>query len=296
MKKQISGLGSALITPFNEKGNVDFVAFRNVIFHQHNAADFFVVLGTTAETATLTENEKQKIIEYVPENAATMPLVLGIGGNNTNVVVAQVQNLTSQYSSAYSAILTVCPFYNRPSQEGLFRHFVAVAEASKLPVILYNVPARTGVNLMPETVMRIYEAVPEQIYGIKEAGGNIKQLTELTELAKGKFKVFSGDDNLAFEAAKAGADGLISVASNAFPTDFHKIVHLDEDAEDLQAKYAEMIKLLFAEGSPSGIKTLLARMGMIKNCLRLPLVPNSAEIQNKIFAQLDALSGQLSLF
>ena len=296
MKKSITGLGSALITPFNEKGKVDIVALRNVVASQANFVDFFVVLGTTAETATLSENDKRKIMDYLPENAMCKPLVLGIGGNNTVAVAGEVASLSNQYKLSYSAILTVCPFYNRPSQEGLFRHFVEVASRSALPIILYNVPARTGVNLLPETVMRIYNEVPEQIYGIKEAGGNIAQLKQLISLANGKFKVFSGDDNLAYEAAKAGADGLISVASNAFPADFYKIVHLEQDAEQLMRRYSKMVSLLFKEGSPAGIKTLLTRQGLIKNYLRLPLVPNSPEVQNEIFGELDALNGQLSLF
>ena len=185
----------------------------------------------------------------------------------------------------FTAILSVCPYYNKPNQEGLYQHFCAVAEASPLPVILYNVPGRTGVNLLPETVMRIWGAHPDKILGIKEASGNLDQIKDLIS-RKSKVEsqkplmVISGDDGIACEVMKAGGAGLISVASNAFPEDFWHIVH-DQDAV-LQARYAEMIKLLFAEGNPVGIKAVLAQKGLIQNYLRLPLVPASKELQANI--------------
>ena len=196
----------------------------------------------------------------------------------------------------YAAILSVCPYYNKPNQEGLYQHFCAVAEASPIPVILYNVPGRTGVNLLPETVMRIYNAHPDKILGIKEASGNIEQIKHLIQLSntpslEGRdgegfppLLVISGDDGIACELMEAGAAGLISVASNAIPEDFYHIVH-DKDAA-LQAKYAEMIKLLFAEGNPVGIKAVLAQKDIITNSLRLPLVPASQELQEKILREL----------
>ena len=191
--------------------------------------------------------------------------------------------------SGFAAILSVCPYYNKPNQEGLYQHFCKVAEASPIPVILYNVPGRTGVNLLPETVMRIYEAHPDKIVGIKEASGNIAQIKDLIALAKAQFTihnsqfpflVISGDDGIACEIMEAGGAGLISVASNAFAEDFWHIVHDKNRA--LQAKYEEMVRLLFAEGNPVGIKAVLAQKGIIQNYLRLPLVPASEELKERI--------------
>ena len=220
-----------------------------------------------------------------------LPLVLGVGGNNTAAVCAELNALQSELKENYAAILSVCPYYNKPSQEGLFRHFSAIAEASPVPVILYNVPGRTGVNLLPETVMRIYEAHPDKIAAIKEASGNISQIKELIALFHSKpdiqdddFLVISGDDAIACELMEAGAAGLISVASNAFPEAFRRIVHEKDAAQ--QAQYGEMIRLLFAEGNPAGIKTVLAQKGIIENVLRLPLVSNSTAVQEAIRSQL----------
>ena len=184
----------------------------------------------------------------------------------------------------YAAILSVCPYYNKPSQEGLYQHFCKVAEASPIPVILYNVPGRTGVNLLPETVMRIYEAQPEKIAGIKEASGNVEQIKHLIDLAKDKLLVISGDDGIACKIMEAGGAGLISVASNAFPQDFWDIVHKKDQAK--QAKYDQMVKLLFKEGNPVGIKAVLAQKGIIQNYLRLPLVPASKGLQEEIKKEL----------
>jgi 4-hydroxy-tetrahydrodipicolinate synthase len=206
-----------------------------------------------------------------------IPLVLGVGGNNTAAVCETLRTIGL---TGFEAILSVCPYYNKPNQEGLFQHFCAVAEASPAPVILYNVPGRTGVNLLPETVMRIWEAHPDKIAGIKEASGNLEQIKHLINLAKGKLLVISGDDGIACEVMAAGGAGLISVASNAYPEDFWHIVH-DQDAA-LQARYAETIKLLFAEGNPVGIKAVLANKGLISNHLRLPLVPASKELQKQL--------------
>jgi 4-hydroxy-tetrahydrodipicolinate synthase len=193
--------------------------------------------------------------------------------------------------SGFAAILSVCPYYNKPNQEGLYQHFCQVAQASPIPVILYNVPGRTGVNLLPETVMRIYNAHPDKIIGIKEASGNIEQIKHLIDLKLSivhcQLSIISGDDGIACEVMEAGGAGLISVASNAFPEDFWHIVH-DKDAQ-LQAQYAQMVKLLFAEGNPVGIKAVLAQKGIIQNYLRLPLVPASQELQEKIIQELGVI-------
>ncbi len=303
----IKGLGTALITPFQADGSVDYEALARLLDTQLTGyVDYIVVLGTTGEAATLTTDEKKEVRQFIVNYVHThpvpslegrpggvLPLVLGVGGNCTAAVC---EALRTTDLSGFCAILSVCPYYNKPSQEGLYQHFCAVAEASPIPVILYNVPGRTGVNLLPETVMRIYNAHPDKIIGIKEASGNVEQIKHLIQLSntpslEGRdgegfppLLVISGDDGIACELMEAGAAGLISVASNAFPEDFWHIVH-DKDAA-LQAKYAEMIKLLFAEGNPVGIKAVLAQKGLITNSLRLPLVPASPSLQEKILRLL----------
>ena len=285
----IKGLGTALITPFDASGKVDYKALARLLDTQLTGfVDYIVVLGTTGEAATLTADEKREVRRFIVNYVnGRLPLVLGIGGNCTAAVCAELSANLGEIQDNYAAILSVCPYYNKPNQEGLYQHFCAVAEASPIPVILYNVPGRTGVNLLPETVMRIYEAHPNKIAGIKEASGNIAQIKNLIKLSAVSHQpsdfpllVISGDDGIACEVMEAGGAGLISVASNAFPKDFWHIVH-DKDAA-LQAQYAEMIKLLFAEGNPVGIKAVLAQKGIIQNYLRLPLVPASEELQQKI--------------
>ncbi len=235
---------------------------------------------------------RQFIVNYVKQSPITnhqspIPLVLGVGGNNTMQVLSELEGMQNELILDFTAILSVCPYYNKPNQEGLYQHFCAIAEASPIPVILYNVPGRTGVNLLPETVMRIWEAHPDKIAGIKEASGNLEQIKRLIALSQESrvksqepLLVISGDDGIACEVMEAGGAGLISVASNAFPEDFWHIVH-DKDRA-LQAKYAEMVRLLFAEGNPVGIKAVLAQKGIIQNYLRLPLVPASKELGNQI--------------
>ena len=301
---EMKGLGTALITPFDAEGKVDYKALARLLDTQLTGfVDYIVVLGTTGEAATMTADEKREvrgfIVDYVRQCTkhkaqSTMPLVLGVGGNNTAAVCAELEAMREELVRDYAAILSVCPYYNKPNQEGLYQHFCKVAEASPIPVILYNVPGRTGVNLLPETVMRIYNAHSEKVCGIKEASGNVEQIKHLIDESR-KTKgnrplstlspqdgllVISGDDGIACEIMEAGGAGLISVASNAFAEDFWHIVH-DKDAA-LQAKYAEMVRLLFAEGNPVGIKAVLAQKGIIGNYLRLPLVPASKELQAEI--------------
>ena len=287
----IKGLGTALITPFDANGKVDYEALARLLDTQLTGfVDYLVVLGTTGEAATMTENERAEVRTFIRQYVnGRIPLVLGVGGNCTAVVCETLRTIDL---TGFEAILSVCPYYNKPNQEGLYQHFCKVAEASPIPVILYNVPGRTGVNLLPETVMRIYEAHPDKIIGIKEASGNIEQIKHLIQLSntpslEGRdgegfppLLVISGDDGIACEVMEAGGAGLISVASNAFPEDFWHIVH-DKDAA-LQAKYDEMVKLLFAEGNPVGIKAVLAQKGIIQNILRLPLVPASEGLQQAI--------------
>ena len=275
----IKGLGTALITPFDANGNVDYKALVRVLDTQLTGfVDFLVVLGTTGEAATMTEAEKREVRTFIRDYVkGRLPLVLGVGGNNTAAVCETLRTIDL---TGFEAILSVCPYYNKPNQEGLYQHFCAVAKASPVPVILYNVPGRTGVNLLPETVLRIWEAHPDKIAGIKEASGNLEQIKKLIALAQDKLLVISGDDGIAVDVMAAGGAGLISVASNAYPEDFWHIVH-DQDAA-LQARYAETIRLLFAEGNPVGIKAVLANKGLISNNLRLPLVPVRPELQQQL--------------
>ena len=283
----LKGLGTALITPFKADGSVDYDALAQLLDTQLTGfVDYIVVLGTTGEAATMRAEEKKEVRRFIVNYVkGKLPLVLGVGGNNTALVLSELEAMRDELILDFAAILSVCPYYNKPNQEGLYQHFCAIAEASPIPVILYNVPGRTGVNLLPETVMRIYNAHPDKILGIKEASGNleqIKHLIHLSTLSDSGLLVISGDDGIACEVMEAGGAGLISVASNAFAEDFRHIVH-DQDAA-LQAKYAEMVKLLFAEGNPVGIKAVLAQKGIIGNYLRLPLVPASKELQAKIAA------------
>ena len=275
----MKGLGTALITPFTKEGEVDYAALSKLIEHQiAGGADYLVLLGTTSEVPTLTHVEQDAIIDFaVKQVEGRVPMILGIGGNSTHAVIGRINELKEILVAHFAGILSVTPYYNRPQQEGLYLHFSAVADASPVPVILYNVPKRTGVNLLPETTRRIYDAHPEKIMGIKEACNSVEQFTETVEIAKGDFAVISGDDDLAYEMMKAGGDGLISVASNAWPKEMKQIVQ-EKDAM-MQSKMGHRIHLLFVEGNPSGIKTVLSEMGMIENVLRLPMVPCTANTQ-----------------
>ena len=275
----MKGLGTALVTPFLENGEVDYSALGTLIEHQiAGGTDYLVILGTTSEVPTLTHAEQDEIIAHVVKQVAgRLPLVLGIGGNSTAAVVERITELKDTLAAHFAAILSVTPYYNRPQQEGLYLHFSEVAKASPVPVILYNVPKRTGVNLLPETTRRIYDAHPEKIMGIKEACGSVEQFCETVQLSQGDFAVISGDDDLAYEMVKAGGAGLISVASNAWPKEMKQIVS-EKDAM-MQSKMGHRIHLLFVEGNPSGIKTVLTEMGMIKNVLRLPMVPCTENTQ-----------------
>ena len=275
----MKGLGTALVTPFTENGKIDFQALGQLIEHQvAGGTDYLVVLGTTSEVPTLSHKEQEEIVSFVIKQVAgRMPLVLGIGGNSTAAVVEKIEGWKEILAEHFAAILSVTPYYNRPQQEGLYLHFCEIAKASPVPMILYNVPKRTGVNMLPETTRRIYDAYPEKIMGIKEACGNIEQFAQTVAIANGDFAVISGDDDLACEMVKIGGAGLISVASNAWPKEMKQIVQ-EKDAI-MQAKMGHRIHLLFVEGNPSGIKTVLSEMGMIENVLRLPMVPCTENTQ-----------------
>lgn len=284
------GTGVALITPFKEDLSVDTEALTDLVKDQiANGIEYLVVLGTTAESATLNHKEKELIKATVKEaNSGKLPLVLGIGGNDTAGVVEEIK---SADLDGFDAILSVSPYYNKPTQEGIYRHFKAVSEASPLPIILYNVPGRTSSNVLPETVNRIARDC-EKVIGVKEAAGDIVQAMKLISMVPDDFKVISGDDMITLPMTLAGGKGVISVIGQGLPKEFSNMVRAGlegrvKEAYDLHYKIAPSIDLIFAEGNPAGIKALLAKKGMIKNHLRLPLVEASDSLTNKINSFVD---------
>ena len=289
MSKQIiQGLGTALVTPFTETGKVDETALHRLLDRQLAAkVDFLVVLGTTGEAATMTAREQAFVRKTIVEHIADrVPLVLGVGGNCTKEVVERLGLLSTELKRDYAAILSVCPYYNKPQQEGLYRHFAAIAEASAVPVILYNVPGRTGVNMLPETVFRLAASYPHKIIGVKEASGKQEQIETIIRGTRGsEFVVLSGDDGLAAPLMLNGAQGLISVLSNALPEDTMRLVH--QPTLEQQAALDELIKALFAEGNPTGIKGLLSIQGVMSDHVRLPLVAASAGLKSDLRKLLD---------
>lgn len=289
MSKQIiQGLGTALVTPFTETGKVDETALHRLLDRQLAAkVDFLVVLGTTGEAGTMTPREQAFVRKTIVEHVAgRVPLVLGVGGNCTQEVVERLGVLSTELKRDYAAILSVCPYYNKPQQEGLYRHFAAIAEASAVPVILYNVPGRTGVNMQPETVFRLAASYPHKIIGVKEASGKQEQIEAIIRGTRGsEFVVLSGDDGLAAPLMLNGAQGLISVLSNALPEDTMRLVH--QPTLEQQAALDELIKALFAEGNPTGIKGLLSIQGVTSDHVRLPLVAASAGLKSDLRKLLD---------
>ena len=288
----LRGLGIALITPFTQDGEVDYKALARLVEYQiQNGADFLCILATTGETPCLSREEKEKIKNLVVEiNKGRLPILMGCGGNNTKAVIEEVQ---STDWSGISAILSVCPYYNKPSQEGLYQHFKAIANASPLPIVLYNVPGRTGVNLKPETTVRLASDV-DNIVAIKEASGNLEQVDEIIKNKPDGFDVISGDDALTFSMVASGAAGVISVIGNALPKEFSRMIRLEfkgeyEAARNIHHKFTELYKLLFVDGNPAGVKALLHEMGFIENVLRLPLVPTRITTVQKMSEILKTL-------
>ena len=270
------GLGIALITPFMEDGSVDYKSLiRLVEFQLDNGADFFCILATTGETPTLTQEEKQKIKDLIVDLVGgRVPILMGCGGNNTAAVINELQ--TADFRGI-DGILSVCPYYNKPSQEGLYQHFKAIAGATKLPVVLYNVPGRTGVNLQAATTVRLAQDC-ENIVAIKEASGNLEQVDEIIKNKPADFDVISGDDALTVPMVSCGAVGVISVIGNALPKEFSKMIRLQmkgeyDGARKIHHRFTDLFSLLFVDGNPAGVKAMLSEMGFIENVLRLPLVP-----------------------
>lgn len=279
------GLGVALITPFTQEREVDYAALKRLIEYQiNNGADFLCILATTGETPCLTIDEKNKITELVKQTVnGRIPILKYCGGNNTVAVVDEIKN--SDWSGI-NGILSICPYYNKPSQEGLFQHFKAISEASPLPIVLYNVPGRTGVNLKAETTVRLANHC-SNIVGIKEASGSLEQMDEIIKNKPAQFDVISGDDSLAFSMIASGAAGVISVIGNALPKEFSRMIRLEfngeyEPARRIHHMFTELYSLLFVEGNPAGVKALLSDMGYIENVLRLPLVPTTIKTKQKM--------------
>ncbi|MDR1679882.1 MAG: 4-hydroxy-tetrahydrodipicolinate synthase [Prevotellaceae bacterium] len=289
---KLTGMGVALITPFKSDDTVDFDALGNLIDYQlKNGTDYLVVLGTTAETPTLSDEEKNEILRFVVKRVqGRVPLVLGAGGNDTKAVVEQIKNIDPR---TVDALLCVTPYYNKPSQEGLYQHYRAIAQVSKLPIVLYNVPGRTGVNMTAETTLRL-ACEFSNIVGIKEASGNMSQMDEIITNKPDGFVVISGDDGVTYPLITLGAVGVISVIGNAFPREFSRMVRLAlegdyKSARNIHTQFNRLFDLLFVDGNPAGVKSMLSMMGFIENKLRLPLVPTSFTTFEKIKNVLDKL-------
>ena len=279
------GLGIALITPFRQDGSVDYDALLRLVEYQlSNGADFFCILATTGETPCLTAEEKKNIKELVVRTVNhRVPILMGCGGYNTAAVVEELK--TGDFSGI-DGILSVCPYYNKPSQEGLYQHFKTIAAATSLPVVLSNVPGRTGVNLQAATTVRLAKDC-KNIVAIKEASGNLEQIDEIIKNKPSSFDVISGDDALTFPMISCGAIGVISVIGNALPKEFSKMIRLEfrgeyEGARKIHHKFIDLFSLLFIDGNPAGVKAMLHEMGMIENVLRLPLVPTRISTLQKM--------------
>lgn len=286
MKKyDFSGVGVAIVTPFDENEAVDFAALAQIVERIiAGGADYIVALGTTSESPTLTADERRAVAKFIKERTACrVPLMIGIGGNCTREVVA---TLKSGIADGYDAVLSVCPYYNKPNQEGLYRHFKALAEASPLPIVLYNIQGRTGVNMLPETVARLANEC-DNIIGIKEASGNIDQMVRVHELAPEGFALICGDDGLTVDAMRRGGVGVISVLAQLYPAEVAAVVHAAADgrfdeADALLAPLGEITSELFEEGNPVGIKTALSIKDVCRPVMRLPLVKGSAVLAEKM--------------
>lgn len=289
IQDKIKGVGVALITPFNNF-EVDYEALARMVDHViEGGVDYIVALGSTAETATLSLKERQEVLDFIVERTAErVPIVAGMGSNNTADLVAQLRSFDL---SKCVAILSVVPYYNKPSQEGIYRHYMAVAEASPVPVIVYNVPGRTGVNMTAETTLRLAHAT-EKIVAVKEASGDIEQMQRIIDGKPENFLVISGDDGITVELVKRGGVGVISVAANAFPESFCHCIHKAMEGDILSAEkqmeeqFTEPLKLIFREGNPTSVKVMTAAMGLTRNEVRLPLVEGSEELSRDIKAAI----------
>ena len=284
----LKGLGVALVTPFNEDLSVDFDSLTKLVeFNIKNGTNYLVVLGTTAEVATLTNDEKKAVIQHIIKvNNKRLPLVLGIGGNDTMEVKRQIEETDL---SDFEAVLSVSPYYNRPNQEGLYQHYKMLAGTGK-QIIIYNVPSRTGQNVEASTTLRLAKDFPN-LFLIKEAGPNINQYFDILRQKPAHFNLVSGDDEYTLPVTLAGGHGVISVIGQGYPNEFSTMVQMAFDgkvkeAYEIHNKMVEITRLIFAEGNPAGIKTILAELGIVKNYVRLPLVVATEGLQDKIKAEM----------
>lgn len=287
------GLGVALVTPFTSTGEVDYVALRRLLDYQmSNGTDFLCILATTGETPCLSKDEKKRIKDIVVEKVnGKMPILMGCGGNNTISVVEALQN---DDFTGIDGILSVCPYYNKPSQEGLYQHFKTIANSTDLPVVLYNVPGRVGVNMTAQTTLRLANDC-SNIVGIKEASGNFSQIDDILKNKPAHFDVISGDDGITFPLITLGASGVISVIGNALPKEFGRMVRLAlngdyRSALEIHHKFTELFELLFVDGNPAGVKAMLHSLGLIENELRLPLVPARIQTMGEINSIIQELN------
>ena len=287
----LKGLGVALVTPFNEDLSIDFYSLTKLVeYNIANGTDFLVVLGTTAETATLSKAEQAQVIEHIVKvNNKRLPLVLGIGGNNTLAVKEQIE---STDLSDFEGVLSVSPYYNKPNQEGIYQHYKMLASTGK-NIIIYNVPGRTGQNIEAATTLRLAKDFPN-LFMIKEASPNISQYFDILRKKPAGFSLVSGDDEFTLPVTLAGGDGVISVIGQAYPKLFSDMIKLAKESKVKEAyiihnQLVEIIRLIFAEGNPCGVKTVLAEMGIIKNHLRLPLIKASENLQDRIKAEMKNL-------
>ncbi|WP_373075118.1 4-hydroxy-tetrahydrodipicolinate synthase [Zeaxanthinibacter enoshimensis] len=278
------GTGVALITPFNADFTIDVEALKQVVEHCiAGGVDYLVVLGTTGESVTLAKSEKQLVIKTVIEqNSGRLPLVLGVGGNNTFQLVDELKSTNLE---PFKAVLSVSPYYNKPTQEGIYRHYKMLAEASPIPIILYNVPSRTGSNVLPETVLRLAEL--PNIVAVKEASGNMEQVNQIIGKKPEDFMVISGDDITALETVLSGGSGVISVIAQGLPSEFSKMIRLgleqvEDEAFAMHEEMKEGMELIFKEGNPAGIKAMLAAQGLCNPEVRLPLVSATRELTAQI--------------
>ena len=279
------GLGIALITPFTLEGKVDYKSLRRLLDYQlANGADFLCILATTGEAPCLTKEEKEELTSFIKGVVGgRIPILKYCGGNNTAAVVDEIK--TTDWTGI-DGILSICPYYNKPSQDGLYQHFKAIAEVSPLPIVLYNVPGRTGINMKAETTVKLAKDF-SNIVAIKEASGSLEQMDEIIKNKPDNFDVISGDDALTFSMIASGAAGVISVIGNALPKEFSRMIRLEfngeyEPARKIHHMFTELYSLLFVDGNPAGCKALLNDMGMIENVLRLPLVPTTITTKQKM--------------
>ncbi|MCF2593450.1 4-hydroxy-tetrahydrodipicolinate synthase [Bacteroides caecigallinarum] len=292
IQKRLKGMGVALITPFKEDGSVDYDSLLRLVEYQvQNGIDFLCVLGTTAETPTLTAEEKRKIKSLVIERVnGRVPILLGVGSNCTQTVIDTIKN---DDMTGVDALLIAVPYYNKPSQEGIYQHYKAIAQSTNLPIVLYNVPGRTGVNMTAATTLRLAHDF-DNIVAIKEASGDISQMDEIIKKKPANFDVISGDDGITFPLITLGAVGVISVIGNAFPREFSRMTRLAlagdyNSALTIHHQFTELFKLLFVDGNPAGVKAMLSMMGMIENRLRLPLVPTRITTYEEMRKVLEGL-------